>query len=125
MTVLTNNKNENVINLKKEKSEISEDFIENNLRKFSCLYYGLNQTYLKLIQTEDEVKQNEDSGRMAYTCEIKVNEIKDKIEGFNEKILHLPVTLKTEGKADVSVIILLDRNDYENCFVEEEGFLDL
>ena len=36
-----------------------------------------------------------------------------------------PVTLPTPGKADVEVTILQDRDDYEICFVGEEGFDDL
>ncbi len=35
------------------------------------------------------------------------------------------MVLKTEGKADVIVIILKDRDGYEICFVEENGFHDL
>lgn len=35
------------------------------------------------------------------------------------------MVLKTEGKADVIVIILKDRDGYEICFVEEAGFHDL
>ena len=33
--------------------------------------------------------------------------------------------LPTEGKADVEVVILQDRDGYEICFVGDKGFFDL
>lgn len=36
-----------------------------------------------------------------------------------------PLTLPTPGKADVVVTILLDRDGYEICFVEDEAFYQL
>jgi len=36
-----------------------------------------------------------------------------------------PVTLKTEGKADVVVTILESPDGHEICFVNESGFSDL
>ena len=51
--------------------------------------------------------------------------IKEAVDASGDKILHQPVTLPTEGKADVIVVILQDRDGYEICFVEEAGFHDL
>lgn len=120
---------ERIINLSdlKNLEEFSEDFKANNQRNFSVLGFGKNQTLLKLVQLPENEKviQDEDSGRMAYACETDVFEIKKVIENSGDKILHQPVVLKTEGKADVKVIILQDKNDYEICFVEKKGFRDL
>jgi hypothetical protein len=41
------------------------------------------------------------------------------------KVQNSPVTLNTEGKADVVVTILLSPDDQEICFVNESGFRDL
>ena len=40
-------------------------------------------------------------------------------------VLNKPITLKTEGKADVVVTILLNPDGQEHCFVNETGFRDL
>lgn len=41
------------------------------------------------------------------------------------KVVNAPVTLKTEGKADVIVTILQSPDDQELCFVNDSGFRDL
>ena len=43
----------------------------------------------------------------------------------DKKVLNPPVTLKTEGKADVVVTIVLTPDDQELCFVNDKGFRDL
>ena len=40
-------------------------------------------------------------------------------------MLNEPITLKTEGKADVVVTILQSVDDQEICFVGDTGFRDL
>ena len=47
------------------------------------------------------------------------------MKASGDKVLHEPVTLPTPGKADVVVVIVQDRDDYEICFVGEAGFNDL
>lgn len=118
---------ERIINVENLSEDISDEFKENNKRNFSILGFGKNQTLLKLVQIPENEKvfQSEDSGRMAYACEADVFDIKQIIEDSDNKILHQPVVLKTEGKADVKVIILQDKNEYEICFVEKKGFRDL
>ena len=39
--------------------------------------------------------------------------------------MNKPITLKTEGKADVVVTILMSPDDQEHCFVNETGFKEL
>ena len=41
------------------------------------------------------------------------------------KIINPPITLKTEGKADVVVTILASPDGQEICFVNDSGFRDL
>lgn len=41
------------------------------------------------------------------------------------QVLNAPVTLKTEGKADVVVTIVLSPDNQELCFVNDKGFRDL
>jgi len=111
----------------KFREQLSEEFLCNNKENFSILGFDKTQTFLKLIQSDlnEPVFQSEDSGRMAFACEADVFDLSKKIEKFGKKILHQPVVLKTEGKADVKVIILQDPDDYEICFVEREGFREL
>lgn len=118
---------EKIIDLGKISGNFCDEFKENNKRNFSILAFGKNQTFLKLVQIPENEKviQSEDSGRMAFACETDVFEIKKVIDESGDKILHQPVVLKTDGKADVKVIILQDKNDYEICFVERKGFRDL
>ena len=63
-------------------------------------------------------------GRVAFACdnvEPIYERIKKKKEHLETEILVLP----TEGKADVRVVILKDRDDYEICFVEDIAFYQL
>jgi hypothetical protein len=63
-------------------------------------------------------------GRVAFACEKVVpiyERIKEKGEHLETEVLVLP----TEGKADVRVVILKDRDGYEICFVEDIGFYQL
>ena len=46
-------------------------------------------------------------------------------EESGAKVLKEPVTLQTEGKADVVVTILQSPDDQEFCFVNDTGFRDL
>lgn len=108
-----------------KKSNLSNEFILNNSSKFAILGYSKDQSLLKLVEVEQPIVQDEDSGRMAYSCTKPCTEIKTVIDSKSYKILHQPVVLKTEGKADVKVVILQDPSDYEICFVEKEGFDDL
>lgn len=80
---------------------------------------------MKLVESDKPVVQGDTSGRMAFTIEKSVDSIKAAVESSGDTVLHQPVVLKTEGKADVIVIILKDRDGYEICFVEETGFHDL
>ena len=124
MNVYTRDK---IIKVENYQNVLNQDFLLNNQRNLSILGYAKDKTLLMLVQCENgtSVIQSEDSGRMAFACNVDVFKIKEKIDNFNEKILHQPVVLKTSGKADVKVIILLEKNEYEICFVEREGFREL
>lgn len=106
-------------------SSLDPEFLQRNKKKFCIVGYAPEQTLIKLVESGQPILHDEDSGRMAFTCVTPVTQIKARVDKVKDTIKHQPVVLKTEGKADVKVIILQDRDDYEICFVEESGFHDL
>ena len=92
--------------------------------------YG-SQVPLEFYQLPKDKELNHASaqGRIAFTTSIKrgVYKMNDYILSRKlEKHIHTkPVTLPTPGKADVDVVILQDVDQYEICFVNQDGFDDL
>lgn len=84
------------------------------------------QTKLQLIEVQDgqSVDHALSSGRIAFACK-SVPPIFDLVTKASETVQTPPLTLPTPGKADVVVTILVDRDGYEICFVEDIGFYDL
>ena len=90
------------------------------------LGFGSNQTVLQLIEVQDGSPVNHalSSGRIAFACP-SVQPIFETVSASGDKVLVAPLTLPTPGKADVVVTILLDRDGYEICFVEDVAFYQL
>jgi len=80
---------------------------------------------LELVERLDKSGQNinhlEAYGRIAIAIN-DIHTIYQKITSSGDKVLHHPIQLDTPGKATVEVVILLDRDDFEICFVGKEGF---
>ncbi|XP_063680186.1 glyoxalase domain-containing protein 4-like [Bolinopsis microptera] len=84
-----------------------------------------SQAYVKFVH-QAEINHAKAYGRVAFSVPISVLADAEKLaieKGFT--ILTPFVTLKTDGKADVSVVIFSDPDGYEICFVGDEGFRDL
>ncbi|CAJ0599696.1 unnamed protein product [Cylicocyclus nassatus] len=65
-------------------------------------------------------------GRIAFSYpDDKLSELQSKIKAANLPILKELVTLETPGKASVQVVILLDPDNHEICFVGDKGFREL
>jgi hypothetical protein len=88
--------------------------------------FGAEQTMLQLIEVRDgqAVDHALSSGRIAFACK-SVEPIFQKVKAHGDKVQTPPLRLPTPGKADVVVTILVDRDGYEICFVEDEAFYDL
>ena len=71
----------------------------------------------------DPIERGEAFGRLAFACADQDVEMVFRESG--SKVLNAPITLKTEGKADVVVTILQSPDDQEICFVNDTGFRDL
>ena len=87
-----------------------------------------DQVGLQLIQSEPGVAVNHalSSGRIAFACPTpSVPAIFSMVTAAGDKVQTPPLTLPTPGKADVVVTILVDRDGYEICFVEDKAFYDL
>jgi len=85
------------------------------------------QVCLQFIEVKDgvaEVDHALSSGRVAFACK-KVEPIFQEVTARGDVVQVPPLTLPTEGKADVVVTILVDRDGYEICFVEDEAFYAL
>ena len=63
----------------------------------------------------------EATGRIAFACE-RVDKIYKRIKETKDHLETDILVLPTEGKADVVVLILKDRDGYEICFVEDVAF---
>lgn len=103
-----------------------------------CLSY-IENTYLRCafgsqvpmeffqLQNNEKLDHGKAQGRIAFTTRLENGPhiIYKYIKDREYKIQTNPVTLPTPGKADVTVVILQDPDDYEICFVGEKGFDDL
>ena len=63
-------------------------------------------------------------GRIAFSIE-SIDPVVAAVTASGDTIHTAPVALPTEGKATVHVVILADRDNYEICFVGDEGFREL
>ena len=90
--------------------------------------FAATQAKLHLIERHGKkgqpIEHAKAFGRVAFAIS-DITPIYDAVQAAGDKVLHHPVTLPTPGKADVVVVIIQDRDDYEICFVGEEGFNDL
>ena len=79
-----------------------------------------DQVRIQLIQVSDgrAVDHALSSGRHANVCK-SVLPYYEGAKASKDKIINKPLTLPTDGKADVVVSILADRDGYEICFVED------
>lgn len=78
----------------------------------------------KQVRRDKKIDQATAGGRIAFgSPDIQV-QYKSVLASEN-KVLHHPVVLDTPGKKSVEVVIISDPDDYEICFVEDEGFRDL
>jgi len=85
-----------------------------------CEGYDYFRLYLKPVQS---IERGEAFGRLAVSC---ADEDVEKVYAESEATaLNKPITLKTEGKADVVVTILMSPDSQEHCFVNDTGFKDL
>ena len=88
--------------------------------------FSQEQTMLQLIQIDDQqpVNHAKSGGRIAFACP-SVTPIFERVKNNGDVVQTPPLTLPTPGKADVVVTILVDRDGYEICFVEDEAFYEL
>jgi len=100
-------------------------YVENT---YLCCAYG-HQTPMEFYQlkNDEHLEHGKAQGRIAFTTRVANGPtlIHTYISDRGYKTHTKPVTLPTPGKADVTVVILQDPNDYEICFVGEDGFDDL
>ena len=91
------------------------------------LFYSPDQAKLELVQSTQEIEHLTASGRIAFACPWNDQEtIRDAVKKLTVgQILNDLVELPTPGKATVRVLILLDPDGYEICFVGDEGFREL
>ncbi len=87
------------------------------------LHSGIGHTTLRFEQV-DTVHHAADFGRIAF-AHPTIHTVYEAIRQSRDTIQNAPVVLHTQGKADVEVIILKDRDGHEICFVGEAGFNDL
>lgn len=83
------------------------------------------QAYIK-FKLQSDINHAKSYGRIAFSVPFEQLETTEKCAVANGYTILTPlITLKTEGKADVSVVIFADPDGYEICFVDDEGFREL
>ncbi|KAK6741124.1 hypothetical protein RB195_009155 [Necator americanus] len=90
--------------------------------------YGEGQCRLEVRQLLEGTKLDRGSayGRIAFAYpDEKLSELQSKIKAAKLPIMKELVTLDTPGKASVQVVILLDPDNHEICFVGDKGFREL
>lgn len=107
--------------------KIIDDNLTTNSDTFARLSYdSTNQASISLKQIGETVEHKEAFGRTAFS--IPAEELKplEKIlKDSGHKILVPYVSLDTPGKATVQVVICVDPDGHEICFVCDEGFREL
>ena len=76
-----------------------------------------------LLNKVDAIDRGEAFGRIAISCTDE--DVEKVFKESGSDIINPPITLKTEGKADVVVTILSSPDGQEICFVNDTGFRDL
>ncbi|CAM9924748.1 unnamed protein product, partial [Heterosigma akashiwo] len=96
-------------------------------RRSRLVGFAGEQVMLELVEKDGAaVDHAERSGRIAFACPTgSVPGIHQMVKDAGHTIMTPPLTLPTEGKADVVVTILADPDGYEICFVEDEAFYEL
>lgn len=91
------------------------------------LGYEADQTALEFHQLENgaTVDHADAFGRVAIATAPGTSPIHKAVLASGDSIQHGPIKLETEGKATVEVIILVDRDRYEVCYVEMDTFDEL
>jgi catechol 2,3-dioxygenase-like lactoylglutathione lyase family enzyme len=87
--------------------------------------FAEDQCKLELCALQEPIDHAEAYGRIAFATPDNIEQLAQVIRQRGGKIHTAPIRLETPGKADVDVVILLSPDDYEICFVGEEGFDDL
>lgn len=91
----------------------------------AILGFDKSQAFIKFLH-QPEIEHAKAYGRVAFSVPFSELADAEKLALENgHKILTPFVTLKTDGKADVSVVIFGDPDGYEICFVGDEGFREL
>ena len=89
------------------------------------LGFDQSQAFIRFVKT-DSVDHATAYGRVAFAVpEEELAGAQSAAENAGHKVLTPMITLKTDGKADVSVVIFADPDGYEICFVGDTGFRDL
>jgi hypothetical protein len=90
------------------------------------LGYDTEQTALQFHSISGDVIEHADAfGRVAIATAPGTAPIHKAVQASGDKIQHGPIKLDTPGKATVEVVILVDRDGYEVCYVEMAGFDEL
>ena len=76
-----------------------------------------------VLSKADVVNRGEAFGRMAFSCANA--DVERVFKDSGSAIVKPPVTLPTEGKADVIVTILASPDGQEICFVNDSAFREL
>eukprot|EP00128_Syssomonas_multiformis_P013133 Colp12_sorted_trinity150504_noHs@35514 len=88
------------------------------------LGFADDQAKLELVETGAAIDHAVAFGRIAFAIP-DIHPVHKAAVASGDKIQNEPINLTTPGKADVQVVILVDRDGYEICFVGEVGFNDL
>lgn len=92
----------------------------------ATLGYASDQCKLELLPIPDPVIHDTAIGRIAYACSWDDQQvIRDRVKVAGGAIINDLIELPTPGKATVRVLILVDPDGYEICFVGDEGYRDL
>lgn len=89
----------------------------------AVLGFGRFDCKLEIVATGSEIIHDTAIGRIAFGCPRSDQVlIRDAVKAINGKILNDLVELPTPGKATVRVLILVDPDGYEICFVGDEEY---
>lgn len=101
----------------------SAEPIDENPKSAKLSYDSDNQVGLRLLQIDEELDHGKAYGRTAFSIPtVQLKRLEDKLKKEGYKILVPLLSLETEGKATVDVVICADPDGHEICFVGDEGF---
>ena len=90
------------------------------------LGFASDQCRLELLPIQEPVVHDTAIGRIAFACPWDDQQvIRDRVKLIGGAIMNDLIELPTPGKATVRVLILIDPDGYEICFVGDEGYRDL